>query len=99
MPISTSIPPSSIADALTKQGLKAQAVSIEGFVEPSHTLTEEQIQHKGSTDTFDGEAVMEFFTKFEGVVMRIVGLVIVWRTREFLNECGLTSLMWSDFVV
>lgn len=54
---------SSIADAVTGQGLKAQAVSIEGFVKPSHLLTSEQIQHKGSIDTFDGDAVVDFFTK------------------------------------
>ena len=54
---------SSIADAVTQRGLKAQAVSIEGFVKPSHVLTEEQKKHKGSVDTFDGEAVVEFFRK------------------------------------
>jgi len=54
---------SSIADAVTKRGLKAQAVSIEGFVKPSHVLTDEQKQHKGAIDTFDGEAVVNFFKK------------------------------------
>ena len=54
---------SSIADAVTKRGLKAQAVSIEGFVKPSHVLTDEQKKHKGSFDTFDGEAVVDFFKK------------------------------------
>lgn len=52
---------SSIASAVTKRGFKAQAVSIEGFVKPSHVLTDEQKKHKGSFDTFDGEAVVEFF--------------------------------------
>jgi len=54
---------SSIADAVTNRGLKAQALSIEGFVKPSHVLTDEQKQHKGSFETFDGEAVVEFFKK------------------------------------
>jgi pantothenate kinase len=54
---------SAIADAVTSRGLKAQAVSIEGFVKPSHVLTDEQKQHKGSIDTFDGDAVVEFFKK------------------------------------
>lgn len=54
---------SSIADAVTQRGLKAQAVSIEGFVKPSHVLTDEQKKQKGSFDTFDGDAVVEFFRK------------------------------------
>lgn len=54
---------SSIADAVSKRGLKAQAVSIEGFVKPSHTLNDEQKQHKGAIGTFDGHAVVDFFKK------------------------------------
>lgn len=54
---------SAIADAVTKRGLKAQAVSIEGFVKPSHVLTDEQKQHKGAIDTFDGDAVVNFLRR------------------------------------
>jgi pantothenate kinase len=53
----------SIASAVTQRGLKAQAVSIEGFVKPSHVLTDEQEQHEGAIDTFDGEAVVNFLKK------------------------------------
>ncbi|KAL1584897.1 hypothetical protein WHR41_06560 [Cladosporium halotolerans] len=52
-----------ISDAVSQRGLKCQAVSIEGFIKPSHALTAEQQQRKGSIDTFDGEAVVAFFEK------------------------------------
>lgn len=54
---------SSMADAVTQGSLKAQGVPIEGYVKPSHALTDEQKKHKGLFDTFDGETVVEFFRK------------------------------------
>lgn len=52
-----------ISDQVNKKGLKCQHISVEGFVKPSHVLTEEQKQNKGSIDTFDGQAVVDFLKK------------------------------------
>jgi pantothenate kinase len=54
---------STIAQQVTKRGLKAQAVSIEGFVKPSHILAAEEKQYKGAIDIFDGDAVVALFKK------------------------------------
>lgn len=53
----------SISDAVSKKGLKCQAVSIEGFIKPTDQLSPHQQQSKGAIDTFDGDAVVDFFRK------------------------------------
>lgn len=50
-----------IADKVSKQHVKCQAVSIEGFMYPKSRLSEEQLRKRGSIDTFDGEAVVQMF--------------------------------------
>ncbi|KAM0721390.1 hypothetical protein Q7P37_002314 [Cladosporium fusiforme] len=54
---------STIASEVSKKGLKCQHISVEGFVKPSHVLTDEQKKNKGSIDTFNGQAVVDFLTK------------------------------------
>ncbi|CAJ2509381.1 Uu.00g144070.m01.CDS01 [Anthostomella pinea] len=50
-----------VADKVSQQHVKCQAISIEGFMKPKSALSEEQLKKRGAIDTFDGEAVVNMF--------------------------------------
>ncbi|KAH9902107.1 P-loop containing nucleoside triphosphate hydrolase protein [Xylariomycetidae sp. FL2044] len=50
-----------ISDRVSKQHVKCQTVSIEGFMKPQSQLSEAQMRRRGAIETFDGEAVLRMF--------------------------------------